>query len=175
MPRISFASPVLQHIEFLCPHIPADPKQSGNFMFHFDGRAYDVSDATLAAIHEQLDTWGEKYSSLIRLNVLGESPVAIPPEVQAAIVETPPAETTVSTEPAEPTELTELELEEIQVAVNLLDNKTIADATPILKATAADKSKSALWRQTYVEYASTEEKLPKGLRAIASDLYCEMI
>ena len=178
MPRISFASAALSHLEMFCPHLPSEPARSGNYMFHFNGTMYDVTAETLAAIREQFQNWGPQYSSVIRLTEHADVPATVAPIVPevvtdpASIVPEVVAETT---EPAAIPELTELELEEIQVAVNLLDNKTIAHATPILEATAADESKSPLWRQTYAEYASTEEKLPKGLRAIAADLYIAMI
>jgi hypothetical protein len=154
-------------------------------MFHFNGTMYDVTPETLAAIHEQFTNWGPQYSSVIRLTEHADVPAPVaeavtetttPAIVPEVATETAAAPTEGEPEViAEPAGLTELEIEEIQVAVNLLDNKTIAEATPILKATAADESKSPLWRQTYAEYASTEDKLPKGLRAIASDIYMEMI
>ena len=188
MPRISFTSVVMPHMEMFCPHLPSEPDRSGNYMFHFNGTMYDVTPETLAAIHEQFTNWGPQYSSVIRLTEHADVPAPVveavtettTPAIVPEVVTDAAAETTAPTEGepevvTEPAGLTELEIEEIQVAVNLLDNKTIAEATPILKATAADESKSPLWRQTYAEYASTEEKLPKGLRAIASDIYMEMI
>jgi len=182
MPRISFASAALSHLEMFCPHLPSEPARSGNYMFHFNGTMYDVTAETLAAIREQFQNWGPQYSSVIRLTEHTDVPVTVAetvapivPEVVTEPESIVPEVVAETTEPAAIPELTELELEEIQVAVNLLDNKTIAQATPILEATAADESKSLLWRQTYAEYASTEEKLPKGLRTIAADLYCAMI
>lgn len=162
-----------------CQHLPSEPDRSGNYMFHLDGTQYDVTPETLVGIHQQLVNWGPKFSDLIRITEHG---AVVVPEVEsiAEVVTDPVPETPVTTESepevvTEATALTELEFEEIQVAVNLLDNKTIAQATPILEATFADESKSPLWRQTYVEYASTEEKLPKGLRTAASDLYMASI
>lgn len=149
-------------------------------MFYCNGTQYDVTPETLEGIHQQLVNWGPKFSDLIRITEHG---AVVIPDAEVATIEvvTDPEIETIEPKESEgeavttQIELTELELEEIQVAVNLLDNKTIAQATPILEATAADESKSALWRQTYVEYASTEEKLPKGLRQIASDLYLASI
>lgn len=178
MSRISFASAALSHLEMFCPHLPSEPARSGNYMFHFNGTIYDVTAETLAAIREQFNNWGPQYSSVIRLTEHDDVPATAAPIVPGLVADPEPIVPEVAeetTEPAAIPELTELELEEIQVAVNLLDNKTIAQATPILEATAADESKSLLWRQTYAEYASTEEKLPKGLRTIAADLYCAMI
>jgi hypothetical protein len=182
MPKISFVSAALSHLEMFCPHLPSEPERSGNYMFHFNGTMYDVTAETLTAIREQFHNWGPQYSSVIRLTEHVDVPATVAETVAATVTEPAPIVpevvpevVTEATEPAAVPELTELELEEVQVAVNLLDGKTIAQATPILEATAADESKSLLWRQTYAEYASTEEKLPKGLRTIAADLYCAMI
>jgi phage tail protein X len=173
---ISFASTVLPHMEIYCPNLPSEPDRAGNYMFYFNGTLYDVTEATLTAIHDQLTAWGPKFSELIRLTVHG--PQVVPPTVEPIVP--PTGETIPPPVPAGQPEstdsgLTEIELEEIQAAVLKLDNKSIAKATPILEEQAADETKSLLWRQTYAEYASTEEKLPQGLRDKAADLYLELM
>jgi hypothetical protein len=98
MPKISFVSAALSHLEMFCPHLPSEPERSGNYMFHFNGTMYDVTAETLAAIREQFHNWGPQYSSVIRLTEHVDVPATVSEPVAATVTEPAPIVPEVVTE-----------------------------------------------------------------------------
>lgn len=164
--RISLASREYEKMDFFCPQLPSDPSNSGNFQFRLDGSIYDVTEATIAEIEKQLANWLPHISRAIRLTKYTDDAV-----VDAPVVEVPAEVVAEVIPPAAPVEtLSDGEYDEIAKAVELLDDKTIAEAQPILEAQAADESKSLLWRRTYLEEVSTDSDLQKTLNQVAANL-----
>lgn len=137
------------------------------------GHAYEVTDEQLSSIQQQLAGFDPGVKADIRLAVSGFS--SAQPAVAIANPPSPPPsneEELPSTDPSteDLVELTDEDIDLIGIEVGKLKGKTIAEAEPILIATAQNLDLPKLLRSTYLEEVIADAELQKGLKEIAARL-----
>lgn len=188
MPTVTLNSQKFPGLGFFCPQLPNEPERSGTHQFHV-GRSYQVTDETLARIQKDLANFPYEVKNFVSLTVLPDVPVAVgvdaplpPPKSEDGQPPVPPTEQT-NPDPAalvtnpgveQLTELTAEDQELIQVEVNKLLGRTIAEAVPMVTATGGNPDMPLLLRQAYLQEVMTNPELYKGVQKAAEELLKEI-
>jgi len=175
MPKVTITSKHYPGISLVVPELPGvEPPTSGSHFFA-SGVAYDCTDATIAAIRKLFAGFEERVSSKYSIQVSGAEVSAI-----AVAVSDPVPAPTKSAESAgsdeTPTviedvaELSDEDLDLIDVEISKIDGMSIKEAEPILIATGGNTELPRLLRKTYLEMVIEHPSIQKKLKDVASKL-----
>lgn len=178
MPSVTFTSEKFPGISLILPEVPgAKPPAPGSYYFSV-GNAYEVSAACVPAIEEQLAGAPENVRNYIKVSVDSgvsvASTVAIaapppPPPAAPPVVDSPGEETD---EPpvVEDVELSDDDLDLVQVEIGKIVGKRIAEAEPVLIATGGNPELPKSLRQFYLQEVIKHPEIQKGLKETAQAL-----
>lgn len=177
MKRITLASKRYPGIHIAdAPQVPGAPSNTpGDFLLAVD-TAMEVTDETCAHVRALLDRTPERVSRHFSLSVVDLAPAAesaVPaPKPQPAKSDPVPEPEIESAEVEVLTELSEDDLDLIQIELGKIANKTIAEAKPTVTKLAGNPDIPLLLRQEYLKEILKDEMdtFQKGLKDHVQDL-----
>jgi len=167
MPQVEFSSKRFPGISLLCPQIPTAPELSGTFQFTV-GHSYEVTDETLASLVQQMERLPTFFKDDIQMSgapaIAGAPTVVTPSAPPAALDEVGDAPV------ADITDLTDEDLELVEIEVGKLLGKTVKEAEPILVATGGSPHLPRTLRVLYLEEVQKHADIQKALKDTAAKL-----
>lgn len=174
MPSVTFTSDKFPGISLILPEVPGvKPPAPGSYYFSV-GNAYEVSAACVPAIEEQLAGAPENVRNYIKVSVDSGVSVAATvaiadPPPPAPVVE-PIGEETIEPPVAEDVELSDDDLDLVQIEISKIVGKKIAEAEPVLIATGGAPELPKNLRQFYLQEVIKHPEIQKGLKETAQAL-----